>query len=234
MEMVRHFGAWVAYQRALAGLGVREFAKRVGCDPKTITNIERSATPDDIGAVKIVGIAKALGFPEIQVMTAWKREPVPPVRIEHRQNPPESYNNIEPYTEQKIPVDIPQFELDVAAGGWVEAQGQEEEIDQRQIDQGLFRIRIRGDSMEPKYPNGSVVEFKVLRQTGDERSDVMEIGKNYCVYRSDGSATFKKLAAIEDEMLTFRAINPKYKKPLTVARTDVVRMAVAMGRFEPD
>ena len=126
---------------------------------------------------------------------------------------------------------IPTFDLAVAAGQWVEVGGEGVAPDLATFDRGVFRVRIAGDSMEKKYPNGCTVEFALVQP---DREGVVP-GKNYYWHRSDGFATFKKLEKIEDETLVLRAINrKKYPKPLAIAKQEVVRVARARGMFIPD
>ncbi len=135
--------------------------------------------------------------------------------------------NIEPFSEQKISR-IPLFDLEVAAGGWVEVAAVGEVCDPMQIDAGIFRVRVRGESMKPDWPNGSIVEFECLRGEHGQ----LVIGEDYYVQRSDGLASFKRLAAMGEEELVFQAINRRrFKESMPVNRRDVVKMAMATGTF---
>lgn len=137
-------------------------------------------------------------------------------------------SNVEAYSEQPVTA-VPVFDLSVAAGPWTEISEVAELRDAKQIDSGYFRIRIRGDSMAPGYADGSMVEFRCLRPGRDTLGN----GKDYYVQRSDGVGTFKRLVAISDDMLTFRAINRrKYPDDIPVDRADIVRMAVAIAKVE--
>lgn len=136
--------------------------------------------------------------------------------------------NVEKYSEQRVPA-VPTFEMSVAAGEWADVTDVAEVMQPGQIDHGLFRIRISGDSMRTKYKSGDVVEFRCMR----EGRDVMEVGKDYYVQKSDGTATFKRLEAIEEEELILRALNKrKFPKPIVVARREIVRMALAVFKGE--
>lgn len=140
------------------------------------------------------------------------------------QKAPTSDSNIEPYSEVKVP-EIPLFELAVAAGGWAEVEGIGEVCDPTKIDHGLFRVRIRGDSMEPEYHDGQVVEFKCLRFDVEG----FLVGKDYYIQRSDDGATFKRLESVSEDEIMLRAINKKkYPKPMPVPRQMVSRAARAV------
>jgi phage repressor protein C with HTH and peptisase S24 domain len=137
--------------------------------------------------------------------------------------------NVEPYSETKIPFEIPLFELSVAAGDWSDVVQVGEITDPAQIDIGVFRIRLSGDSMKPKYKSGDVVEFRTLR----EGRDRMRLGRDYYVQKGDGTATFKQLWKVAEGKLGFCARNKKRcPKPFYVERADIVRMAEAVAKVE--
>ncbi len=125
---------------------------------------------------------------------------------------------------------IPTFDLAVAAGPWTEVTEVGQLHDPRQIEAGLFRIRIQGDSMEGEggYDDGALVEFECLREGGAAGDGHrLEEGEDYYVQVGD-EATFKRLEQIGKETLIFRAINRrKYPKPITVRKDEIVRMAHA-------
>lgn len=136
--------------------------------------------------------------------------------------------NIDPFSEQKIR-EIPTFDLAVAAGKWADVHELGEVHDPLKIDHGLFRVRIRGDSMSPRFKEGQVVEFRCLR----DGRDSLEIGAFYYVQR-DGQATFKMLEKVEEARIILRAVNRKrYPCSMPVDRRSIVRMARAIGIHEP-
>jgi SOS-response transcriptional repressor LexA len=135
--------------------------------------------------------------------------------------------NIDRRTEVKI-TEVPTFDLAVAAGPWTEVAQVGELHDPALIDAGRFRIKIRGDSMEPKFKSGETLEFLCLR----EGETPMETGKEYYVQVGD-EATFKRLAKITEEELIFKAINSqKYPQAMRVRRAQILRMAKATARVE--
>jgi SOS-response transcriptional repressor LexA len=124
-------------------------------------------------------------------------------------------------TLRSVPATVPTFDLSVAAGGWQEVLEVGELHDPGQIDRGLFRIRIRGDSMQPRWPNGSLVEFRCVR--GE-----LVVGRDYYVQRED-EATFKRLVKATEEQLLLGAINRrKYPEPMIVDRHSLRRVAEAV------
>jgi len=138
--------------------------------------------------------------------------------------PPVIDRNVEPYSDQAIP-EFPIFEMGVAAGPWAEVGEMGETHSEMHKAMGYFGIHIRGDSMEPDYPDGVTVMFRCLRYGIDN----LAAGEDYYVQRND-DATFKRLVNIEDGHLTFAAVNKrKYKEAFVVPREDIVRMAHANG-----
>lgn len=67
-KMSEHFGNFIRWKRARLGLNKREFAKKLGVDPKTITNLERREVPDGTDDVTIARIAEAFGVPEPEIL----------------------------------------------------------------------------------------------------------------------------------------------------------------------
>jgi hypothetical protein len=142
--------------------------------------------------------------------------------------PQELDPNVEPYSEEQVPP-VPEFELAVAAGHWTDVSDIAEVHQPGQIDHGFFRVRIRGDSMSPKYKDGAMIEFRCLRA---DRDGVI-VGRDYYVQRSDGTATFKCVEEADEETLTLRARNQrKYPERMVVERGLVVRMALAINQIQ--
>lgn len=137
---------------------------------------------------------------------------------------PQLDRNVDEYSERSVITAVPTFDLAVAAGHWVSVDETGEVSDAHQIDHGVFRIRIRGDSMTPRFKDGALVEFRCLR----DGKHILEVGRFYYVQR-EGEATFKQLAEIDDEQLVFRALNKrKYPEKMPVERRSIVRMALAL------
>jgi len=136
--------------------------------------------------------------------------------------------NVDTSSEVDIP-EIPTFDLPLAAGPWTVLPDAPQVRKLSVLRDGRFRVYIRGDSMEGEggYSDGSLIEFRILWY--DRRGDALEVGKDYYVQRTD-EATFKKLADFDDEYLLLEAINrQKYPKKMKVLRSDVVRIARAVG-----
>jgi transcriptional regulator with XRE-family HTH domain len=128
-------------------------------------------------------------------------------------------------------VEIPIFDRDLAAGNWTEAIAVEEwAAYPEQIKQGLFRVRLGGKSMEKRYPDRSLVEFRLVPSRGDG----LIAGRDFYIQRDDDMATFKRVEKIEDEVVTLRALNvKKFPDPMRVERSRIVRSAEAVNIVVP-
>lgn len=215
--MSDHFGRWLREQIAEQGVPIRAFAMRVGVSVATLHSWLNNDRPE-IYDFNRARLAQALG--------RTKQD------IDHRLSSAAQGAfdaNVEPYSKEDVP-EIPMFEWPLAAGKWVEVGGVGEVFDPRQIDHGLFRVRLRGDSMSPQYPDNTIVEFRCIR----DGRDILESGKDYYFQQNDGTATFKRLAKILEDELELRALNrKKFPKPMVVSRELVVRAAIAVGKFIP-
>lgn len=146
--------------------------------------------------------------------------------------------NVETYSYRET--DIPQFEMHVAAGGWVDVMDDNEQnghiLTQSQIKRGLFEVRVRGDSMDGgKRPikDGSIIRFKKLvDENGQVDCSLIENGKSYYVQLNDNRATFKRAVGCVDDVLTLAANNRKYKEKLKCRIDEIVSLAVALAVIE--
>lgn len=207
-----HFGRWLRRQIENIPLEIKAFALKADIPEQTVRYWLRQEKPP-IRAANVVRVATALGL---------QREEI------ERRLKPEIDLNVDPYSEVKTHA-VPVFDLAVAAGTWVDVSEFAELRHPGQIDAGLFRMRVRGDSMTPAYKDGSLVEFQCLREGRDE----LVVGADYYV-QVDGQGTFKRLVEISEETLVFRAVNRrKYPKPMPARRAEVLRMARAIYCLTP-
>jgi transcriptional regulator with XRE-family HTH domain len=129
--------------------------------------------------------------------------------------------------ENVTPAPMPVYNLAVAAGElvYVDEDGPDHRMGSEIANTGIFGVYVSGDSMEPDYPNGSLVIFKVLRI--DDNGLLR--GKDYYIHLSDGRATFKRFVAANDDSLAFGAINKrKYPRQIIVPRQMLARVALAL------
>lgn len=73
LGVMPHFGNFVRWRRAAAGLKKRDFAKALGVDAKTVTNIERRETPEGTDDITLARLADWLQTPVELLVTDWVR-----------------------------------------------------------------------------------------------------------------------------------------------------------------
>jgi len=122
---------------------------------------------------------------------------------------------------------IPTWDIDVSANAWVDVPICSLDYnDPRQrtiVDTGRFRLKIKGHCMEPVYRSGVTLEFEILRI---DRQPLELLG-DYVVCKNDGTGTFKRLIAMDEDALTLAAINQaEFPGEIVVARQEVARLAV--------
>lgn len=228
----------------------RELGEKIGLSERRISQIEREE-PAGIFPPKFRKLAEGLGLTLEQLFLKigdeslrqrqkdWESGTEFPkqlkqaddARKKRKRNGDQSQfddRSIEPYSEQPMMAEVPMFDLSVAAGTWTDVSDVEGVmLTEDQIRQGLFRVRIAGDSMKPDYQSGEVIEFKCLRVAHEGPIE----GADYYVQKNDGTATFKRMADIDEDSYTLVAVNTKkYNKPLIVSKQEVVRMARAVAK----
>lgn len=131
-------------------------------------------------------------------------------------------------------VEPPTWEVEIAAGAWIQMPICQLDADDPEqnaiIKTGRFRLRILGGCMEPDYESGQTVEFKIIVIDRDP----LEVGADYVVAKTDGTATFKRLYAKDEDSLTLFAINQKdFPGVLVVAQQEIGRIAKVVHRLLP-
>jgi len=129
---------------------------------------------------------------------------------------------------------IPEWDIDLRASAWADVPVARLDTDnpeqQAAIAAGRFRLRIIGTCMEPEYLDGQTVEFQIVRADAEP----LEPGRDYAVCRSDGTATFKRLVRVDEEVLVLAALNRReYPDRITVPRQEVCRVAKVLYRLTP-
>lgn len=115
------------------------------------------------------------------------------------------------------------FNLGIAAGGWVELDGEGITPNLKQIKNGWVIVHVKGDSMEPRWKHGQNVMFRLLNKDEDEP----EVGEDYFVIRNDKYGTFKTLVKLDRDGYVLKARNKRYPKLLTISRQEAVMIAEA-------
>lgn len=158
----------------------------------------------------------------------------------------EMFNGVEADQDEESPAlrntgsvrrlyDVPLYDLSMPASHWAELVDAEEVTDESgrrdTIDQGLFRVRIHGDCMEPKWHDGEIVEFRIWRHDSP-----FPTGRDVAITDSNHMTTFKHLVGMSDDgdTIILRAHNQrKYPGDIHLPKTMMARMAVAVGAFDP-
>lgn len=235
-------GQWLRAAVAGTGMSVTEFARKVGVSRDALNKWFRQSRllirPD-----LLVIVLRALGYSDREVMRAQMladvklttgddsqqdlvRKIMSQIRdVDASREAEFNDRSVEPYSEKQVPGEIPTFDMSVAAGPWADVTDIAEVFHPGQIDHGLFRIRIAGESMTPTYKSGMVIEFQCLR----EGRDRLMIGEDYYVQKRDGTATFKRLKEVHEDRLVLFALNQRScKGTMSVERGEIVRMAIAL------
>lgn len=194
-------------------------SRQSGLAPATITRLLKGQRSPAAATVKRV--AEALG------LTYDWRENRAGVDDDHPLASEGFWGSVE-IGSAHILIEPPTYNQSIAAADWAEVETAEVEHADV-VQQGLFRVRVSGDCMAPRFPDGCTVEFRLINLA--ERR--IEPGAPYYVQHADGRATFK-LAHPADGGLELRPINyAACPRPLYVEWQNVARMARAAGIYTP-
>lgn len=248
-------GAWLKEAVSKSGLSADAYAKRIGVSRATLFSwYTRPVLNADVETLfRIIEVSgwdaatlrkewdeamAAISDPyRVQIeRQAWRTKLMNHIRwmvdTRWRESGDASSSNVEPYSEQRITHEIPYFDLPIAASGWVHVTDNINggfQCTAAQIKQALFRVKVRGDSMEPRFADGCTIEFKLLcADDGLPDYEKLREGHPYYVQLDDGTGTFKMLKSIEPDHLVLTALNKKYKKPLIAKNSEIVRL----GQYE--
>lgn len=198
-------------------LSQQSFASVLGVHLRSISNYE-SPGVNGMARPAFDRMMQKLGWSEAELR---RQLGAPPL-----EDPPQ---NIEVGSLQRY-YEIPTFDRDLAAGHWTEAigVGGEVPLSPEQIQQGLFRVRLSGDSMTPRYKDGDLVEFRIV-PIGVH--DVID-GADYYVQRHDQMATFKTVWCHNGGIVLRARNRRKYKDEWHVNWEEIVRLARAVAKVE--
>ncbi len=191
--------------RMSKGLSQPAFARLVGVDARTIGNLETGRTKS-VKLKFVPALARELELDPGALIALFPKK--------------SSSNGKHVVIERSSRPTSTHLHLKIAASEWVELEG--EAFIPGDAHASIV-IRIAGDSMEPKYRDGRIVHFQVLDPTEDSPMP----GVDYFFIRNDNHGTFKRLVSIDDDGVTMRALNPKYKKQLQCSRHELVMVAEA-------
>lgn len=92
-----------------------------------------------------------------------------------------------------------------------------------------FLIRVKGDSMTPKYSGGDLVACKKVTETY-----FLQWGRVYVIYTQSQGIMIKRVQPAEDDSyITCVSDNPKYA-PFQVPKADIVSIALVNGAITLD
>jgi SOS-response transcriptional repressor LexA len=117
-----------------------------------------------------------------------------------------------------------ELHMELHAGEWTY-------IDDNGVQPGRlrWRVRIKGNCMEPEYPDGSLVMF--------DKAKKVEVGDDVYVQMNDGHAIFHRLVAHvvdgKGAHLSFKPLNPSMPKVVTVHGWDLAQV-VGVARRPKD
>jgi len=208
---------FVRHMRAKRGLTQMDLAIASKVSLPTVQNIERPGARRPSPRM-MMKIAKGLDIDGEEFVAKYARD--------------ESASEFSKLSTTPTLYPIPTYDLSASASHWVEladAEDQSREVDPRVIDQGLFRIFIHKDCMEPRWHDGDCIEFRVWR----EGKEPPPIGKDVVVTNSDGMTTFKRLVSMDEDEIVLKPLNAKkYPKEIRLARQMMTRMAVALHAID--
>ena len=213
-------GSALRLYRKAAGFTLEEVAYTTGINHGTISKIETGK--QEFSQETIAKIAAAIRVPLAEIYRraeATARASAPPAA------PPPDIPDLEPVA---LPTTVPLISW-VAAGSWSEAidtlaPGQGARIPTTaRVRQHTYALRVRGDSMEPKFPDGSIIIVEPEEEP---------LPGKYVIVRQNGDTevVFKQL--IQDGgTLYLKPLNDRY--PILALRTDAVFCGV-VKRVEMD
>lgn len=185
--MENYFAKNLKYIRKKHRLTQEAFAKKVGLTRSSVNNYENQISEPNLEIIKKImdtfEITDNIAFDDLQFKDS----------------------DIEPYNLDKATIKIPVLGV-IPAGTPMEAI--EDILDYIEIPKDwlrggkeYFALKLKGDSMFPKYNDGDIVIFK---KTPDCNS-----GDEVCVMVNGFDATFKRLLK-HDSGITLQPLNPAY------------------------
>lgn len=227
VHQMEESGKFLESMMAAYGINQAQMAKEIGTTVRTLYNWTMGRVPRSRFGI----ISDKYRIPVSVLIRASHGVPIPSRYLE-RQNWTGMAANVT--ATHDTGVAIPTFDLPISASHWSELLPDAETLtlDARVIDQGRFRVIVRGHCMEPKWKDGYRVEFQIVRLD----TDGLPVGKDVCVTTSDHESTFKTLVRFDksSDELVLRARNRKFPQNLRVPQQMVTRIAIAVGRFTPE
>jgi hypothetical protein len=89
-----------------------------------------------------------------------------------------------------------------------------------------LRRVVRGDSMEPMFPDGEVLDFRLLSPW-----EHLAVGRDYLVFSECYGYLFSRLVEVQDEYFVFKGTNRQ--DTLSVPRCLISQIGVVAGYLIP-
>lgn len=91
----------------------------------------------------------------------------------------------------------------------------------------ISRFRLTNGSMGKRYPCGDFIDVRML-----DPGEKIRRGKNYFVQRTDGKATFQRVAAVTDAHVLLRPLDES-RAPVRIPRRQIARIGICVGVLRP-
>lgn len=180
-----------------------EFAKTMNVSPRTVWAWEHGATLPQDKEAQMLSLLK-------QYQEDMKTAPVRSVRNE----------------EEDDGIRIPLLPISAIGGGMNDddlgVMPYETESVLSPVRNAQMAVRVSGDSMYPRYPNGSMVFVREV-----DASIFIEWGGYYVVNTTNGTI-IKRVFKGEDNTIECRSVNPDYQ-PFSVPMGEVRKMYKILG-----
>lgn len=203
-------------RRKELGLSLDDLARLTGYQKSTIRNVEEGHTRPSEKLLKL--LSKHLDLPLDELMGG---SDYPHLTGSGRTNGAEANIITEPgVTARTIPL------LSWAQAGttqaWDDVYEHEGFVGFNVRDPRAVAIQIRGDSMEPQYPQGTIA---IVYPSWEAKSGDLVIAR-----LNDGTVMFKRLH-VDGENYTFISLNPIYP-PRTVEKSMIEKVMPVGGTFQ--
>lgn len=209
--------------RKKLGLTQTELARRIGFVRNYISLIEngREPSPRFIRALELIEQAPP---PNIEHPSVTREEP--PYFVSRRSKARRSDTNLAfDDSESAVPLRIIPLLTWAQAGtaqAWENLQEHEGLVGFNLRDPKAVAVQIRGDAMEPQYPQGT---YAIVYPSYEAKSGDFVIAR-----LNDGTVMFKRLH-VDGNRCTFISLNPMYP-PITVERARIEMLLPVGGTYQ--
>lgn len=184
--------------RERLGLSQSDIARKLGIRPQSVQAWESGSTSPRRSYIP--GLCEILGVSKQWLEFGLEIESVP--------TSSEKGSNIAPTTIQFRPKSVPVISW-VQAGQWNEVfdnhpvgQGEDQVTSTVKVGPHAFALKVRGDSMEPEFPDGSIIIVEPDREARHGSYVVVRL-------KEEMEATFKQLI-LDGDRKYLKPLNPRY------------------------